>query len=70
MSDKRAPLEIIDAEFTVISGGRAEPTPEAVPLLATWSIWDRHVPTIGGVMFGMIGIAGVEAFLRAIHWYG
>ncbi len=68
MSDKKAPLEIIDAEFTVISGGRAEPTPEPVPTLTTWSFWDHHFPTIGGVILGMIAIAGVEAFLRAIHW--
>jgi hypothetical protein len=66
MSDKNAPLEIIDAEFTVISDGRPGP----VPKLATWSLWNHHFPTIDGVILGMIAVAGVEAFFRANHWYG
>ena len=35
MSDVQRPVEIIDAEFTVISDGRPALAPEATPL--TWS---------------------------------
>jgi hypothetical protein len=70
MSDPQPPVEIIDAEFTVISDGRPEGAPEPEPQLTTWSFWDNDFPTIGGLILGMIAVAGVGAFFRAIHWYG
>ena len=68
MSSPDTPAEIIDAEFEVISDGRPEPDPEPTP--PAWSFWDDDVPAVGGLILGMIAVAAVGAFFRAIHWYG
>ncbi len=68
MNEPRPPVELIDAEFTVISDGRPELAPEPTP--STWSFWDDDLPAVGGLVLGMIAVAAVGAFFRAIHWYG
>lgn len=68
MSQLTRSLEIVDAEFEVISDGHPAPAPEPAP--PTWSFCEDDVPAVGGLVLGMIAIAAVGAFFRAIHWYG
>jgi hypothetical protein len=68
MNELQPPVEIIDAEFEVISDGRPARAPEPTP--SAWSFWDDDLPAVGGLVLGMIAVAAVGAFFRAIHGYG